>query len=454
MTMATVLPEETVRAFGAGLRGELLRPGDEGYDPARRVWNAMIDRRPALIVRCAGVADVRRAVDFAHEHRLLVAVRGGGHNVAGSAVCDGGLVVDLSRLKGMRVDPARRTARAEAGLTWAEFDRETQAFDLAVTGGAISSTGIAGLTLGGGQGWLMRKHGLTSDNLLSVDLVTADGELLTASADEHADLFWGLRGGGGNFGVATSFEYRLQPESVLLAGMLLHPLERAGDLLRHWREITADAPDELTSAAALLTSPEGAPLAAVLVFYAGALDEGERMVRPLRDFGPPLADLVGPMPYVQVQTLLDASFPAGVRNYWKSNYLTGLTDEAIDALAARFAEVPSPLSSVLLEHVGGAMGRQAQDATAFPHRGARYNFLVISRWVEPTEDQANVGWARAVAAEMQPLFSGIYVNYMGAEDDEQVRAAYGASYARLATLKAKYDPTNFFSQNQNVRPTT
>jgi FAD/FMN-containing dehydrogenase len=454
MTMATVLPEETVRAFGAGLRGELLRPGDEGYDPARRVWNAMIDRRPALIVRCAGVADVRRAVDFAHEHRLLVAVRGGGHNVAGSAVCDGGLVVDLSRLKGMRVDPARRTARAEAGLTWAEFDRETQAFDLAVTGGAISSTGIAGLTLGGGQGWLMRKHGLTSDNLLSVDLVTADGELLTASADEHADLFWGLRGGGGNFGVATSFEYRLQPESVLLAGMLLHPLERAGDLLRHWREITADAPDELTSAAALLTSPEGAPLAAVLVFYAGALDEGERMVRPLRDFGPPLADLVGPMPYVQVQTLLDASFPAGVRNYWKSNYLTGLTDKAIDALAARFAEVPSPLSSVLLEHVGGAMGRQAQDATAFPHRGARYNFLVISRWVEPTEDQANVGWARAVAAEMQPLFSGIYVNYMGAEDDEQVRAAYGASYARLATLKAKYDPTNFFSQNQNVRPTT
>ena len=452
MTVATMLPDEAVHELKAALRGDLLRPGDAEYDQARRVWNGMIDRRPALIARCTGVADVLRAVAFARERGLVVAIRSGGHNVAGSAICDDGLVIDLSRMKGMRVDPARRTAQAEAGLTWGEFDRETQAFGLAVTGGAISSTGIAGLTLGGGQGWLMRKYGLTSDNLLAVDLVTADGQFLTASDDEHADLFWGLRGGGGNFGVATSFTYRLHPEHVLLAGMVLHPIERAGQALRHWRDFTRTAPDELTSAAGLLTSPDGVAVAAILIFYAGSLEQGERVVRPLRELGPPLVDQVGPMPYTALQGMLDGAFPAGINNYWKSNYLTGLTDEAIDGLVAHFRDVPSPLSSVLLEHVGGAMNRLPKDATAFAHRGAAYNFLGISSWTDPAETEANIDWARAVSEQMRPQSSGIYVNYLGAEDEAQVRAAYGASYERLAALKARYDPTNFFSQNQNIRP--
>ncbi len=322
----TVLKEAAVEALQSSLRGALIRPGDDGYDAARMVWNGMIDKRPALIARCAGVADVIEAVNFVRTHELLLAVRGGGHNITGNAMCDGGLVVDLTQMKSVRVDPVNRTARAEAGLTWGEYNHETQAFGLASTGGVVSTTGIAGLTLGGGLGWLMGKHGLTCDNLLSADMVTADGRLITASASENPDLFWGLRGGGGNFGVVTSFEYRLHPVGPVLGGMVLHPLDRAKDVLRFYRDFARTCPDELTAFAAMMTSPEGDPVIAIVVGYIGPLEEGERLVAPVREFGPPLADMIGPISYVQLNTMLDEAFPyGGVQRYWKSSLVFSCT---------------------------------------------------------------------------------------------------------------------------------
>jgi FAD binding domain len=354
----------------------VLGPGEAGYDRARSLWNAAVDRRPALVVRCAGAADVVRAVDFARERTLPVAVRGGGHNVAGSGACDGGLLLDLSRMKGLRVQPARRTARAEPGLTWGEFDRETQAFGLATTGGVCSEAGIAGVTLGGGFGWLMRRHGLTVDNLLSVDVVGADGRLRTASATEHADLFFGVRGAHSNFGVVTSLEYRLHPVGpTVLAGMVLHPLERGREVLRFYRDYTSRAPDELGAWAALLTAPDGHPMVALLACYSGPAGTGEEVVRPLRTFGPPVADLIRPMPYVAAQALIDASFPRGRLNYWRSSLLRALSDDAIDTLLGGFGEVASPYSSVLIEQLGGAVRRARPDATAFPHRDAPYDLV-------------------------------------------------------------------------------
>jgi FAD/FMN-containing dehydrogenase len=450
--------DAAVEAFRAGLRGELLRPGDDGYDEARWVWNGMVNRRPALIARCAGVADVIGAVDFARTHNLLTAVRGGGHNVAGNGVCDGGLVIDLSRLKGIRVDPAERTVRAEGGVTWGELDFETQAFGLATTGGFISTTGIAGLTLGGGFGWLMRKHGLVCDNLLSVDVVTAAGRLIAASATENADLFWGLRGGGGNFGVVTSFEYRLHEVGpTLLAGPIFHPIAAAPGLLRYYRDFAPTAPDSLSCVAALLTSPDGAPLAALIPAYVGSLAEGEVAVRSLREFGSPIADLVGPMSYRAVQTLFDPAYPAGRRHYWKSGFLRSLDDAAIDVLVDHFARVPSPYSAVEIEQHGGAVSRAAPDATAFSHRSALYNLIIVSQWDDSAQDQANIAWARELWAAMQPFqIDAVYVNYLDDARDEgeaRVRAAYGAArYDRLVTLKRKYDPTNLFRVNHNINP--
>jgi FAD/FMN-containing dehydrogenase len=444
--------------FKASLRGTLLRPSDEGYSEARALWNAMIDRRPGLIVRCAGVADVINAIHFARQHNLLVAVRGGGHNVAGNAVCDGGMVLDLSRLKSVRVDPVHRTARAEPGLTWGEFDRETQAFGLAVTGGAISTTGIAGVTLGGGWGWLARQYGLASDNLLSVDIVTADGQFLTASATEHADLFWGVRGGGGNFGVVTSFEYRLHRVGPVLAGMVIYPYEKAKDVLRFYREFTRTEPDELTSWALLMTSPAGDPVAAIAVCYSGALEEGERVLRPLRAFGPPLIDQIGPMASTAVQSLVDAFYPPGLHDYWKSSFLQDLSDEAIDTMVAHCAMRPGPLCHMVMEELGGAVSRVGHEATAFNHRDVRYNFLSLGVCADPAESAPCIRWAREFWRAMQPFASGgVYVNYLGQEADEgaeRVQAAYGPQkYERLVALKNTYDPTNFFRFNQNIKPT-
>ena len=455
---STPAPDEAaILAFAASLGGALLRPGDPGYDDARRLFNGMIDRRPALIARCATAGDVMKSVRFAREHALPVSVRGGGHNVAGNALCDGGLTIDLSPMKGMQVDPRARTVRAQAGLTWRELDRECQGFGLATTGGQISSTGIAGLTLGGGIGWLGRSYGLTCDNLLSADVVLADGSFVTASAAEHADLFWGLRGGGGNFGVVTVFEYRLHPIGTMLGGMLLYPFDRASEVLRFYREVTQAAPDALAVYAVLLTAPDGSgPAVALLVGYNGPLAQGEALLRPLREFGPPRADLTGPMPYEQLQTLLDEGFPFGLRNYWKSSFLASLPDATIDSIVERFAAVPSPLSAVVIEPLGGAYCRGSREETAFDHRDYDYNLLVLARWEDAADDERQMRWTRDLWQAVQPAAAaGVYINYLeaGQEGSARIRAAYGASYDRLVALKNHYDPTNFFRGNQNIQPT-
>jgi len=462
--MRESLDEAAVEAFRGDLRGELLRPGDAGYDDARQVFNRMIDKRPALIARCSGTADVVKAVKFARVHDLLVAVRGGGHNVTGAAVCDGGIVIDLSQMKGLQIDPVARVARAEAGLTWGELNTDLQLFDLGATGGYISTTGVSGLTLGGGLGWLVRKHGLACDNLLSADVVTADGRLLKASRNEHDDLFWGLRGGGGNLGIVTSLEFQVHPVGLVLAGLLLHPIERTDEVLRFFRDYVATAPDELTSGVILLTAPEapfvpetlrGSPVAAISVAYTGPLEAGEQVVRPLREFAPPLADLVQPMPYSVLQTLADIrGWTPGFQHYWKSNFLRNLGDGAIDTLVTYFARVPSPESIVVVDHNGGgAISRVGVDETAFAHRGWTFNFLISSAWAADEDAEENIRWAREFWEAMQPFASeAVYVNYLSAEGEERVRAAYGTVYERLVALKTKYDPTNFFHLNQNISP--
>jgi FAD/FMN-containing dehydrogenase len=444
--------------------GELIRPGDPLYDPARAVWNGAIDRHPGLIARCTGPADVRAAVRFARERDLLVAVRGGGHNVAGTAVCDGGLVIDLSPMKGLWVDPVARTARAQAGLLWGEFDRETQAFGLAAPGGIISHTGIAGLTLGGGFGWLMRRHGLAADNVLAADLVTADGDFLRAGPEENADLFWGLRGGGGNFGVVTSFQYRLHSVGpIVLAGVMLHPAERAREVLHFYRDFTASAPDELTTIVVLRMAPpapffprwvHGQPVVVIGACYAGSVEEGERAVAPLRQFGAPLVDLIRPTPYLSHQSLFDPTAPHGLGYYWKSEYVPSLSDALINTLAEGAWEVPTPESYTIIFHLGGAVGRQDADGSAFEDRRAAHAVNIDAVWTEPARATACTAWTRELWEAVRPYSTGrVYVNFLGEEGQDRVRAAYGdAKYERLRALKRKYDPTNFFRLNQNIRP--
>jgi FAD/FMN-containing dehydrogenase len=454
-TKEMVVDLANIRRFEARLRGDLIRPETATYETARRVHNAMIDKRPALIVRCAGVSDVVNAVNFARENDLLVAIRGGGHNVAGTAVCDGGIVIDLSQMKGIRVHPAQRTVRAEAGVTWGELDHETQAFGLATTGGAVSTTGIAGLTLGGGLGVLMRKHGLTCDNLLSADVVTADGLLLTASATENADLFWALRGGGGNFGIVTSLEYRVHAVGTILGGLVLYPLDRAREMLAFYRDLTATAPEELTAYAALLTSPDGVPMSAIFACYAGPLATGEALLRPVREFGPPMADLICPMSYASIQKTFDPTAPAGLLNYWKSSFLRELSADVVDAIVAAYATVPSPLTSVVIEHLGGAVSRVGEGETAFSHRGAPYSLTAASLWRDKSQSDKNIAWTRRLWQALQPATNlAVYSNYLGQDEgDERVKAAYGSNYERLVALKIRYDPTNLFRVNQNIKPT-
>lgn len=450
-----MLSEASIQELSATLRGRLLLPADEGYDEARKIWNAMIDRRPAVIARCAGAADVIQAIRFARENNLVLAVRGGGHNVAGNAVCDGGLMLDLSQMKGLRVDPARRTAEAQPGLTLGEFDRETQAFGLATTLGAVSMTGIAGLTLGGGIGWLMGKYGLACDNLLSVDMVTADGQFRSVSGTENEDLFWGVRGAGANFGVVTSFRYRLHPVGPVLGGMVIHPFAKAREVLRFYMEFTGHCPDELTVDAGILTGPDGNPVVAIAICYCGPIEQGEKLVAPLRKYGSPLADLIGPKPYLEVQKIFDASFPPNHQNYWKAGFLHTVRDEVIDAMIEFATKRPSPASFMVLEHVHGAAARVPVGETAFPHRREQYSLLIFSIWPNAADSEANIAWARRFWTEVQPFGTdGVYVNYLGQEDVDRVRAAYGPHYQRLVTLKEKYDPTNFFRMNQNIRPTS
>ena len=451
--MTARLDEGALGALRTSLRGLVIGREDAGYDVARRVHNGMIDKRPAVIARCVGVADVLAALQFGIEQDLPVAVRGGGHNVAGKAVCDDGIVIDLSLMKGMRVDPARRRAQAQAGLTWGEFDRETQAFGLATTGGAVSTTGIAGLTLGGGIGWLQRKYGLTCDNLLSADLVTADGGFLSASAEEHPDLFWGLRGGGGNFGIVTSFEYRLHPVGPVLAGPVVYPFSAARDVARFYREYAQTAPDEVFTELAFAALPDGQRAVFVFVVYEGPLEDGEKLVRPVREFGTPLEDSIAPMSYCEVQQAYDADFPFGLRTYWKSCNLDGLSDDAIDTLVSFMAEAPSLQPMVIVDQFGGAVARVPADATAFGHRAAAYDLVIAAIWTDRNEQDTHIEWARSFWDAMRPHSTNdVYVNYLSDEGDEHVHAAYGPHYQRLADLKRTYDPQNTFRHNQNVRP--
>jgi len=452
---AVELDSASIDTFRSSLRGELLRPGDADYDATRAVWNGMIDKRPALIARCTGTADVIEAVNFAREHQMLVSIRSGGHNVAGNAVCDDGLMIDLSPMKGIWVDPTQRTARAQAGVLWGEFDRETQQFGLATTGGVVSTTGVAGLTLGGGVGWLNGKYGLAIDNLLSVDIVTADGNLVTASASEHPDLFWGVRGAGANFGVVTSFEFRLHPVGpMILGGMVIHPFERAREVLHFYREFTANEPDELTTYAAMLTGPDGNLVVALVICYAGPIDEGERVIAPLRLFGPPVADMIGPMPYRSQQSMFDEAFPHGRQSYWKSSLMHAIDDDAIDIAIDYMSRVPSAGTATLFEHYHGAYARSEGGETAFSHRSDPYDFVILSVWDDRAETPANVRWTREFFETMRPhLSTGVYVNVLDNDEGvDRVKAAYGDNYERLVALKHKYDPTNLFRMNQNIRP--
>ena len=446
-----------MEGFKSNLRGEVLCPGDQGYDEARKVWNGMVDKKPSIIARCAGVADVINSVNFARTNNLLVSVRGGGHNIPGNSVCDGGIVIDTSQMKSVRVHPVGRTARAEPGLTWAELDHEAQAFGLATTGGTVSETGIAGLTLGGGIGWLGGKHGLTCDNLLSVDIVTADSRFLTVSATENEDLFWGMRGGGGNFGIVTSFEYQLHPVGQMLAGMVIHPFKKAKEVLQFYRDFSSTIPDEVNTMAGFITSPEGDAAVAIIVCYSGPIEAGEEALRPLREFGPPLADLIRPMAYGDVQTMFDAGAPAGRQYYMKSLFMKDIGDEAIDTMVAHFAKVTSPLTSMIFQQLGNATNRVGINETAFVHRDARYEWTCLSSWLDPGESKVHLRWAREFAEAIHPFTTGgIYVNQVGTEAEDgsdQIKAAYGASYQRLVALKNKYDPTNMFSHNQNIKPT-
>jgi FAD/FMN-containing dehydrogenase len=444
-----------VETLRQSFRGDLIESGHAGYDAARSVWNGNIDRRPALIARCTGLADVQRAVEFAHLHGLLVSVRGGGHSAPGYGTNDGGLVIDMSPMKGIRVDPQSRTVRAEGGVLWRELDRETQVFGLATTGGTVSNTGIAGLTLGGGLGWLMGKHGLSCDNLLSADLVTADGEFVTASAEQNPELFWGLRGGGGNFGVVTSFEYRLHPVGPVLAGMVVHPMAQAREVLRFYRDYARSCPDELTAFAGMLTSPDGEPVVAIIVGYIGEHAAGEKLVAPVRKFGTPLVDTIAPTSYVELNKLFDATFPyGGVQRYWKSSFLKDLGDDVLEILIDRAGTMRSPLSLVGFFHVHGAATRVDPNATAFGPRADQWDYDVISQWNDPTEATTHIPWTREFWSAVEPFASGeVYVNHLDAEEGSRIRAAYRHGYDRLVALKNKYDPTNLFRLNQNIKPT-
>ncbi len=452
--MATATNIQDLRV---AMGGDVLEPGDPAYDDVRAVQNGMIDRRPAVIARCLGSADIATAVQFARAHDLEIAVRGGGHNVAGRSVCDDGLMIDLSLMRAVLVDPVRKTAIAQGGATWGDFNRETQLHGLATTGGVVSTTGVGGLTVGGGLGWLMGSYGLTVDNLLSAEVVTASGEVIRASASSHPDLFWAIRGGGGNFGVVSAFEFQLHPVGpMVVAGFVAHPIEAAPEVLRFYREYTANAPDELTAFAALLYAPDdpSIQLAAIVACHSGSVEEGEAAVRPLKEFGTPALDIIQPMPYAVVNTLLDDSTPKGALNYWKSNYLEELTDEAIDTMVEQFRSCPSPLGSALIEHFHGAATRVAPDATAFPHRREGYNFLVAGLWLDPRETDANVAWTRAMHDAMRPFMaSGQYSNYQDEPEPEGTGSgAYGENYARLQAVKAQYDPENVFHLNVNVQP--
>jgi len=444
--------ESTFKELEGVLRGRILLRSTEGYDQSRQVWNAMIDKRPLAIVKVAGVSDIQATVRFARERGLPVAIRGGGHNVAGSAVCDHGLVIDLAAMKSVRVDPSARRARAEGGVLWGEYDHETQAFGLASPGGAVSTTGIAGLTLGGGFGYLSRSHGLACDNLISADVVTAEGNFVTASGDQHPDLFWALRGGGGNFGIVTSFEYQLQPVRHVLSGFVAFPFAMAEAVLKRFREVALEAPDHRVWFAAILPLPGAGKLVAVLMSDFGPEEEGWQALGPIRELGSIVLDTVARVPYCVMQRQLDANSPKGQRHYWKSAYLNELSDETIGLLVSAMEHTEGVLDQVMIETQGGAISRIAKDATAFEHRQVRFNLGIFGVCTNPELDEAVIAWARSLHGRILPYSTGgTYVNYLSMGDD--VHTAYSdARFGRLAGIKARYDPGNLFRFNHNIAP--
>lgn len=450
------LDEQRLRALEGTFSGELLRPDAAGYDEARRVYNGLIDKRPSLIARPRGTADVAAAIALARESGLEISVRGGGHGVAGRAVADGALMIDLSLMKQVRVDPDARTARAGGGVTWGEFNDSAAEHALATTGGLISTTGIAGLTLGGGLGWLMGKHGLAADNLLSAEVVTADGDVRRASAEQDPDLFWALRGAGANFGATTTFEYRLHPLAQVTGGLAAYPFDTARDVLAFYRHFTVDLPDELTVYCGLIHAPDGSgtPLAAIVVCHSGEESQAEIDLKPLRDFGSPAMTQIGPMPYPAINTMLNDAYPTGSLNYWKSSFLRELSDEAIQTMIDVFPSCPSPMTGFLLEHFHGAVTRVGVSDTAVPHREPGYNLVMTSVWMDPRQTDANVAWTRETFTALKPYFANRrYLNYFSEDDlGQAARTAYGPNYDRLAGVKARYDPDNVFHLNLNVEP--
>jgi FAD/FMN-containing dehydrogenase len=459
-----VLEASTLADLDASFGGSLLAPDDSGYDDARKVFNAMIDKRPAAIAHCSGVADVMAALALAREHQLEVAVRCGGHSVAGDSVCDDGIVIDVSPMKGVWVDPGARTAWAQAGLNWGELDRETQAFGLAVTGGRMPDTGVAGLALGGGSGWLDRKYGFTVDSILAVDLVTPDGRLVRASADENPELFWALRGGGGNFGVVTAFQFELHEVGpVVFGGMMMFAADAAVDLMKAYRAFMEGAPDEICGCCAIVSAPpedfvpepvRGKPVFAVIACYVGPLDAGEAAFRPLREWGPAV-DMTGPMPYTVVQQLISPGNPPGMHHYWKSGFLRELTDEAIEAFVAQATNPSSPLTANLMLPLGGASARVDNDATPLHFRDAKWNYHLLAQWGDPAESRQHIEWARAFDDEMSRFAAGgVYVNFVGDPSDELIEASFGPEkLARLRAVKDEYDPDNVFHNAMTIRPT-
>jgi len=453
--MTDVVSQTALDELVGGFSGQILEPGDAGYEEARQVHNGFIDKRPALIARCQDTADIVDAVNHGRDEGLEISVRGGGHNVAGRAVTDGGLMIDLQPMKGIYVDAGTRRVRAQGGLTWAEYNRATHAHGLATTGGTVSTTGIAGLTLGGGVGWLMGKHGIAIDNLRSVELVTADGQIRRANADDDPDLLWALQGGGGNFGVAASFEYDAHPISTVFGGLIAFDLPDGPQVFDFFRDFTADLPDELIAFCGFVHAPDGSGhKIAVLPFcHCGNPADGEKAADAVRGAATPLVDMLGPMPYPAINTLLDDGFPKGARNYWKSAFFKDLSDETVGIMTDAFQRAPSIMSGMLVEHFHGAVTRVAATDTAFPHREPGYNLVLVAEWLDPSDDDANIAWARETFAALSPHMADTsYVNYLDGDDNDRVRMAYGPNWDRLVKLKKRYDPENLFRLNQNISP--
>jgi FAD/FMN-containing dehydrogenase len=459
----TTLSQSAFDELAGALSEALMGPEAEGYDEARTLWNAMLDRRPGLVAECASTEDVVRSVQFAQEHGLLVSVGGAGHNIAGNAACDGGFMISLRKMKGVEVDAEGRRVRVEPGVTLGELDAATQPFGLATPTGINSTTGIAGLTLGGGFGWLSRKHGLTADNLLSAELVTATGEVITVSAEENPDLFWGIRGGGGNFGVVTSFEFQLHPVGPeVLSGLIVHPFAEAGPVLRNYRDFVASAPDELTVWVVMRKAPplpflpeevHGTEVLILAALYAGDMAEGEKALQPLRDFGDPIADVISPHQFIDFQAAFDPLLTPGERNYWKSHDFLALNDGLLESVLPFVESLPDPSCEIFLAHMGGATSRVPEEATAYRHRDAQFIMNVHGRWHDPADDSRCIAWCRELFDAATPFATGgVYVNFMTEEEGDRVSSAYGGSYERLVALKNEYDPQNFFRFNQNVKP--